>query len=207
MIQNLKTEKLASNQTEAQIRANELSKTQVSSVKTRKAVDVSCQKFFVKSAEYLKRYAYLHRSYNTCTYYDIHDNITTEANAYYVIVNTKTKLSKEICEALVLDILINRYLQTKINCFVSNSYIITTSENEGSAYGDTIRTSLDTYIKNKAIVQVDKAYMHEHNLSTDMSKYYNKLNLNSAIVKTRLEQLRKENSMFSQLKEQLKTVQ
>jgi hypothetical protein len=181
-------QKLASDKAEAQAQANKLLK----SAKTRKIVDVSCQRFDVKSAEFLKRFAYLSRDYNTLNFYDEFDCETTLDKAVYAIANTKTELSKEICESLVLDIMLKHYIQTQRNTFLSNSYIIKTSQNKGSAYGDTIRSSLDVYVANKAIIQVDKTYMFEHNLSTDMSKYYNKLNLNSAITKTRLAQLQKE---------------
>jgi hypothetical protein len=186
MTANLESQKLASDKAEAQNIANKLLK----SSKTRKIVDVSCQRFDVKSAEFLKRFAYLSRFYNELKFYDSNDIETTLDKASYAIANTKTELSKEICESLVLDIMLKHYIQTQKNIFLSNSYIIKTSQNKGSAYGDTIRSSLDTYIANKAIIQVTKSYMLEHNLSTDMSKYYNKLNLNSAIVKTRLEQLK-----------------
>jgi hypothetical protein len=199
MTTEISSQKLASDKAEAQIVADKLlkSKTQVSSVKTRKAVDVSAQAFdFSKKsekAEFERRFAYFNRFYNTITYYDASNNITTFSNAVKAIVNTKTTLSKEIAESVVLDIMIKNYIaNNKKNVFMSNSQIIRLSKNAGSAYGDTIRNSLDTYISLHAITQETKAYMHEHNLSTDLSAYYNKLNLNSAIVKTRLAQLEKE---------------
>jgi hypothetical protein len=189
--QEQKKSDVASDKTSATQRADELlnNKKQVSSVKTRKASDVATLKINLKEQKYdknsnvfKKRASYLLRDYQ---------KVVSDSDNE-IVIDTTTDLNTEMCIANNLTFMCNRYISTdfKINRYISSSQIIANSKNKGASFGDCNRRAMQKLAKDKAIVILTKDEMIEKNLAVDASKYYYRLNTQSAIVKTRIAQLK-----------------
>lgn len=183
---------VASDATQATARAQELLKTQdakkatttkreVAQVASLK-IDLKNQKYDKNSAVYKKRASYLNRDYQK----------TVSETESEIVKDTTTDMFTDVCEAFLLDYLCKQYISTNRNDFVSSSQQIKASNNRGAAFGDCNRRAQVNLAKLKCIVRLTKNEMLEQNHVVDASKYYVRLNLNNAYVKTRIAQLREQ---------------
>lgn len=186
---------VASNATQATKRAQELLKTQdakkatttkreVAQVASLK-IDLKNQKYDKNSAVFKKRASYLLRDYQK-----VLSNSETE-----VVVDTTTDMFTDVCESFLLDYLCKQYISTNRNDFVSSSQQIKASNNKGASFGDCNRRAQISLAKLKCIVRLTKDEMLAQHHAVDASKYYMRLNLNNAYVKTRIAQIRAELSV------------